>query len=123
MGKGIYNEPEYCERVGVQLEEHESVVRIDISQVLVKIKVLGRNKIHISVLSKSCAQMSQLIPEWVISMATENTMLEMFQNIRRLTKKFKGSEYEKLMKEKPEFFDYLASRVKAHLDKRYGVEV
>ena len=69
--------------------------------------MLAKNKIRISILTKTNLNMTQLIPEWVISYAVENTTCEMFQNVKNLIENFEGSEYEVLMKEKPEFFQYL----------------
>lgn len=67
---------------------------------------LGRMKLAINV------DLHLPLPLFILGSVSENFGLDFYKNVRKNSKNFEGSEWEEKMKENPDFFNFIQSRVK-----------
>ena len=93
FGTTFHNDQEYIKKHNIKIPKNNSV-KIDLLYHLTTIKILGKNKIHVKLVSNADSKMKWL-PMWIINLVAKSTTLKMFTNIKKITKKFEGSVYEK----------------------------
>lgn len=88
----------------------EGEVRIDINICCVNIVYKGPEDTHLSLIVRSDPKIAML-PQFLINFATKHVMYYMMDTIREKVRNYPGSEYERRVRQNPEYYASFHSKL------------
>jgi hypothetical protein len=58
------------------------------------------------------------LPQFIINMSARKFAFDYFKNIPKLSRKFKGSDWDKKVQENPEFYQFFAKKIDQYMNKK-----
>lgn len=113
--RSIHNRPELQEKLGYKCEVNGEYIQLVYKYFLLKYTPIERGKGLIS-LAMNVDTKLDFLPMWIQDKISEDFGNDFFKNILKLSKKYKGSEWERNVEKNPALFNFFKNAVDEYLE-------
>lgn len=78
---------------------------------------INRDRARVRLASKVDMKLNYL-PQFIVNMSARKFAFDYFKNIIKMNKKFEGSEWQKKIKENPDFYNFFRKKIDQYMGKK-----
>ena len=105
---------EHQKRYGYDVPRKSDLVRLEYKFFIIEYIPVGKNRAKVRLASNVDLKLN-FLPKFILSISARKFAFDYFKNIMKINEKFKGSEWEKKVKENPKFYGFFQRKNQEYL--------
>lgn len=112
--KTINEDKLYQEKYGFKVPEKSDYIRLEYKFFIVEYIPITKERARVRLASKVDMKLN-FLPQFILNMSARKFAFDYFKNIIKVNKKFEGSEWDKKIKENPDFYSFFKRKIDEYL--------
>ena len=106
----------YQQKYGFKVPKTSDYIRLEYKFFIVEYIPITKERAKVRLASKVDMKLNYL-PQFIINISARKFAFDYFTNIIKVSKKFEGSDWDKKIKQNPDFYQFFASKIDEYMNK------
>jgi len=116
FSKTINDDKVYQKKYAFNVPEKSDYVRLEYIFFIVEYIPITKKRAKVRLASRVDLKMNYL-PQWILNKSARTFSFNYFKNMIKVNKNFKGSDWEKKVKQNPNFYNFFKSKIDEYIEK------